>query len=431
MHNCKKPFFIFFLSLAVGAANAQAPSPFTRFGVGDINNNGMAQNQGMGGIGISNPSPWYINNQNPALLVFNRVFVFQGGMYYDKKTAFDGVNTQSFKGGNLNYLAIATPVVNGKWSTSIGLLPYSSVNYNLSFQSNVLGSPSNVMTTVQETGKGGITQFYWSNGVAINRYLSVGIKGSYLFSSVNIKDSNPIAGLTNYGSVLTRYSFNGLNLSTGLSFHKDSLFHKKYRLNIGLTYSMRSHLIVNKKLTTEIISNTGAVIDSTTIINNLNNRLVLPQNFGVGLSFGKVDRWTVGGDFTLLDYNTYVPFQSSFILGNQYSQAPDVPTAAYRAALGGEITPRVEDFTNYLNRVSYRIGAFYEKYPFLVNGNPVFDRGGTFGFSLPVGRISTIDIGVRIGKRGVVSKNTLEENYFRIYFGATFNDQWYIKRKFD
>jgi hypothetical protein len=69
--------------------------------------------------------------------------------------------------------------------------------------------------------------------------------------------------------------------------------------------------------------------------------------------------------------------------------------------------------------------------PYLVNGNPLEDIGGTFGFSLPVGRASTVDLGFKIGKRGVVPQSSIEENYFRMYFGITFNDQWFIKRKFD
>ncbi|MBS1487666.1 MAG: hypothetical protein JST43_08755 [Bacteroidetes bacterium] len=412
------------------AANGQASSPFSRLGVGDLNNNGLAQNEAMGGVGISNPNGWYINNMNPALLVFNRVFAFQGGMSYEKRSAFDGTNNQSFKGGNLNYLLMAFPVIGGRWSSSIGALPYSSVNYNFTYTDYVTGGPSLIPVKVQETGKGGITQFYWSNGVAINKYLSVGVKASYLFSSINIKDFNTVNGLTNYGALQSRYSFGGTNLTGGISFHKDSIFHKNYRLNIGAIYSLKSNVGVTHKVTTETIANTGAIIDSTTLF-NLSSKFYLPQTYGGGISLSKVDRWTVGADVAVSDYRKFVSFEEKFSDYNAFSQGLNTPTLGYRTALGGELTPRYEDFTNYFNRVTYRIGAFYEKLPFLVNSNPVFDRGGTFGISLPVGRISTIDIGVRIGKRGVASQNTLEENYFRLYFGATFNDQWFIKRKFD
>ncbi|MBS1489000.1 MAG: hypothetical protein JSS93_00560 [Bacteroidetes bacterium] len=431
MYNCNKRFpFIFLLLFAAWAANGQASSPFSRLGVGDINNNGLAQNQAMGGIGISNPSGWYINNVNPALLVYNRVFTFQGGMNYEKRTAFDGTSSQSFKGGNLNYLLMAFPVISGRWSSSMGLLPYSSVNYNFTYTDYVSGGPSLVPVKVQETGKGGITQFYWSNGVAINKFLSVGVKASYLFSSINIKDFNTVSGLTNYGALQSRYSFGGMNLSGGFSFHKDSIFHKNYRLNIGGFYALKSNVGVSHKVTTETIANNGAIIDSTTLF-NLSSKFYLPQTFGAGISFSKIDRWTFGTDVTITDYRNYVSFEQKFSDYNAYAQGLNTPTLGYRVAVGGEITPRYEDFTNYFSRVTYRVGVFYEKLPFIVNANPAYDRGGTFGFSLPVGRISTIDLGVRIGKRGVVTQNTLEENYFRIYFGATFNDQWFIKRKFD
>jgi len=60
----------------------------------------------------------------------------------------------------------------------------------------------------------------------------------------------------------------------------------------------------------------------------------------------------------------------------------------------------------------------------------VRDYGATFGLSIPAGR-SSLDIAAKFGKRGNVSTTLLEENYFRIFFGITFNDQWFIKRKFD
>jgi len=59
------------------------------------------------------------------------------------------------------------------------------------------------------------------------------------------------------------------------------------------------------------------------------------------------------------------------------------------------------------------------------------DFGINFGLSLPVARYSSLDLGVKLGKRGDINTNTVVENYFKIYFGVTFNDQWFIKRKFD
>lgn len=81
--------------------------------------------------------------------------------------------------------------------------------------------------------------------------------------------------------------------------------------------------------------------------------------------------------------------------------------------------------------MTYRTGVSIEESPYLINGKPLKDLGINFGLSLPVSRVSSLDLAVRWGKRGNVSDNTIEETYFKIYFGVTFNDQWFIKRRFD
>jgi hypothetical protein len=94
------------------------------------------------------------------------------------------------------------------------------------------------------------------------------------------------------------------------------------------------------------------------------------------------------------------------------------------------MTPDPFATENYLKVWTYRLGVSMEQAPFLANGKPVKDLGINFGFSLPAGR-SSLDFAFKYGKRGNKSDNLLEENYFKIYFGITFNDQWFIKRKFD
>ncbi len=81
--------------------------------------------------------------------------------------------------------------------------------------------------------------------------------------------------------------------------------------------------------------------------------------------------------------------------------------------------------------MTYRTGINYDNYPYLINGNMVKDFGVNFGFSMPVSRVSSLDFAFKAGKRGNLVDNTIEENYFKIYFGMTFNDQWFIKRRFD
>jgi hypothetical protein len=109
---------------------------------------------------------------------------------------------------------------------------------------------------------------------------------------------------------------------------------------------------------------------------------------------------------------------------------------SFEIALGGEVTP--DPFSDkWLKRLTYRAGLSYEKTPFLVQNpsnptkfNEVKDFGINFGLSVPAGR-SSLNMAFRVGKRGSVNETILEESYFKVYFGITFNDQWFIRRKFD
>jgi hypothetical protein len=349
---------------------------------------------------------------------------FQGGMQLEKKTLSDGTNSQSFQNGNMDYLVVAFPVKTNRWSTSIGLVPYSNVNFNLSYQDYANGTYQ--LVSYSETGKGGLNQFYWANGVKVNKYLSLGAKASYIFGSNVIQDYsfNPLAVAN--GGLYTQDSFNGVNFTGGAQLHFDSLFGTKQFLNLGAVGSLGSNISAQHITKIQSVSTAGRIVDSLTLSNQY-GKMHLPYNYGFGVSFGRTNIWTAGWDFTYLDYSKF-----DYRTNDDVRRFLGTPTVGYRTGVGFEITPQIDDFTNYLKRITYRIGASYEQAPMLVNSNYLIDKGATFGVSLPVNNISTIDIGVKVGKRGVVSQNLLEENYFRIYFGVTFNDRfWFIKRKFD
>ncbi len=426
LHN-KRVFLTLFTvsTLSFASFGQVSKSPFSTFGIGDLYGNSLAQNQGMGGLGLSNPSPWYINNQNPALLVFNYVTSVQAGLLLEKRTINDGSSSLKNTNGNLNYITMAFPVKPGKWTTSIGLMPYSSVNYKLSSLQSVNSNTSSTVLS-QETGSGGINQLYWSNGVLLHKNISVGVKATYLFSSIikeeiNLLNKGDNQIVTFYPSIYERNYVKDFALSGGFSYHKDSLFKKNYRLSVGVVYDAKSTLNTRNTLRIERRSFTGEIVDSTTIINNVPSTIVLPQSYGAGISFGRVNHWVAGADVTFLDYAQFRGFN-----GNNPST-----TMGLRSAIGLEIIPDPTSIGSYLKRMTYRTGVSYDRYPYLVNGNEVKDFGVNFGISLPVGQLSTIDLALKVGKRGNLTENTIDENYFKLYFGMTFNDRWFIKRKFD
>src|SRR3990170_4385517 len=102
----RKYFFILAsLFLAQQAQGQAARSPFTTFGIGEPYGNALVNTQGMGGIGVSQPQFWYLNNQNPALLVYNNLTVFEAGAMGESRTISSDTLSEKNISGNLNYLA--------------------------------------------------------------------------------------------------------------------------------------------------------------------------------------------------------------------------------------------------------------------------------------------------------------------------------------
>ena len=84
---------------------------------------------------------------------------------------------------------------------------------------------------------------------------------------------------------------------------------------------------------------------------------------------------------------------------------------------------------NYLNRIRYRIGAYYsDPYTKINNQEGAREYGASFGFGLPLFQSrSILNISGQYVKVSPKVKGMLEENYLRINIGLTFNDRWFMK----
>ena len=420
-----KYFFIGLCLLSASKVSGQAArSPYTSFGIGEPYGNALINQQGMAGVGVAQPEFWFINNQNPALLVYNSVYTgFQAGILAERRTITGDSLSETSKGGNMNYLVTAFPIIPFKWTTSIGLMPYSSVNYKMQYNEDIVNSSNEVSVT--EEGSGGLTQLYWSNGVRLTKGLSVGLKASYIFSSIVNTYENQLINSTepvNYLAAIEEKAYvKDFTFGTGVSFSKDSLFKQhRYRLSIGAVYNFATDLDAHRTDRLYRTTPIGDTTDVSILPSSTNGSYSIPYSLTAGIALSRGLDWTLATEFSYQDWSS---FQNIDRQNGGLEQS-------WRVALGGEITPDQFATENFFKRWTYRAGVSMEQDPFLANGRPVKDLGINFGFSLPAGR-SYLDFAFKYGKRGDKSENLLEENYFKIYFGITFNDQWFIKRKFD
>lgn len=396
-------------------------SPYSTFGIGEFYGNALTNTQGMGGAGVAHPQGWYVNNQNPALLVYNQMTVFHAGIVAEQRTITTDTLSEKTKGGNLNYLLTAFPVIRNRWTTSVSLSPYTSVRYNLTYTEQIGNSPD--MAQVIEKGSGGFTQLSWSNGVRLSSDLAIGLKATYLFSSINNDFSNRLLDSQqprNYYSVISERTYvNDFTFSAGFSFSKDSLFARnKYRLSFGAVYDFSTNIRARHRSTAYLSDAVGSQFQLDTLFTRRGS-ITLPPGATLGIALNR-GKWTIAADVSYYDWSKF----------RSVSADDEGLDKATKIAFGGEITPDgLSD--NFFKRVTYRAGFSYETFPYRdpETGNNVNDLGINLGLSLPTGR-SSLDLGFRYGKRG--NSNTyFEEEYFRVYFGITLNDQWFIRRRFD
>ena len=427
----KKYFFVFACILLSVKSLAQAPSPFSTFGIGEPYGNALVNTQGMGGTGVSQPQWWFLNNQNPALLVYNTLTVFEAGLVVEQRTIKDASKKEKVTGGNMNYLLTAFPVLparrpgeTNRWTTSIGLMPSTSVNYNLQYQEAISGSTEKVNIT--EQGSGGLSQLFWSNGVRLNDNFSVGVKASYIFSSVVNSYKNDLPASASPVGYIIAYEeqtyVRDFNFGWGGSFSKDSIGSKNLRFSVGAVANLGTDLNARRTIQFFRYDGSGTNPDSDTLA-DVKGKLHIPALLTAGVSLSRSLNWSLSTELSIQDWTKFQGFSSE----------DEGLAQSWRWSLGGEYTPNPYATENILKRITYRLGVTYEQTPYsapIANPQKVKDLGATFGFSLPTGR-SSIDMAFKFGKRGNKAENLIEESYFNIFLGITFNDQWFVKRKFD
>jgi hypothetical protein len=206
----------------------------------------------------------------------------------------------------------------------------------------------------------------------------------------------------------------------GLSFSQDSIGRRDdYRVSFGLTYGFATNLRTQRSLLIERRTQTTTPISADTLVETT-GQIAIPSSLTAGFSISRSTNWSAGIEYTAQNWSEYRG------ITDDYQQNLG---KAWRLSAGGEITPDGLSDKLY-KRITYRAGVLYENSPFLINNNELRDFGINFGFSIPTGR-SSLDLAFSTGKRGDRSKNVLEETYFKVYFGITFNDQWFVRRRFD
>ena len=432
-------FCVFGISLSMGQHNTN--SPYSRYGIGDLEGKGFGMNRAMGGIQAGLRSGLNINSGNPASYTSFSLqhFIFEVGLT-DKITQFTSGNSQeSHHSVNINYLACGFSITNW-WKTSFGIMPFSSVGYDIQHSSTSTSYNFGKRETYNYfKGSGGINQIYLGHAFRPFKNFSVGANVSYLFGTVendlissttwylSNRDLTPESALID-GSTVTnsrRAQVKDIMLNYGVqytfTFHKidftlGATFDNKKDLSTTFYNSIANSLTVSGNNVTSFYKN-----DTT------KSSITLPKNLGLGLTIN-TGKFLFGADY----------YQQDWTNAGYLGAASTNYTKSDRLSIGLQYIPSLVT-TNYWKAVSYRIGGHLtntnlqvQPQDALVAIQKIKDIGVSFGAQLAIPRSAAIvNLSVEMGKRGVNKYGLIEEKYAIVHLNFNLHEFWFIKAKFD
>ncbi|OJV35078.1 MAG: hypothetical protein BGO29_09670 [Bacteroidales bacterium 36-12] len=404
-------FLIFHSSVAQNNTN----SPYTRFGYGEIVDVNSSEQRAMGGVAIGMRNGSSINPSNPASysVVDSTTFMFDVGFtgLLSNFSAPNGRKT-SFN-SNLEYINMQLPIT--KWlGFSAGMLPYSFSGYNF-YDTDSIQIPDNSSTdtyakyTRGYNGSGGISQIYSGFGVKFLKHFSVGVNAYYMFGNVNNTRT---------------LTFDTESFSASQSIQDNVISVNSFRLRYGLQYFQT--LKENHDLSIGVIFENKSPLNGQFIQYNVaipsdtityNQAFETPLTIGTGVNYLYNNKLSLSADFMLQQWNKALFFGKTDSLSNRT-----------KIALGAEYIPNPRG-NKYTDRIRYRVGLNLSDPYYKINGNNLNKNFGiSFGIGLPLRTSSTmVNAAIEYGKVG--EKSLFREDYFKLTFNATFNENWFFKRK--
>jgi hypothetical protein len=413
-----KRFFIivFILFSVITTAQERTSSPYSFYGLGLNTFRGTVENKSMGGLSIYSDSI-HVNLRNPAGLGRLRLTTYTVGLSNTSEEIKSENESATASTSSLDYLAVGIPT--GKLGFAFGLLPYSSVGYNISDMDEAAGTASRF------SGKGGLNRVFFAAGYAITPNLNLGADASYNFGNIQNK-SIFIQENVQFGSrEINRSDLSGFTYKIGLDYER--MLNDELQLKFGAHYTPEATLTSENRseLATLLLGSDGEEITvDTRNISVPDTDFVLPSSLSIGAGIGKPKKWFIGAEYISTGEGD-LSNRAFAIEGASYKQS-----AKYQ--VGGFFIPNYNSLTSYFNRIVYRGGFHVEETGLQLNGESVNEFGIAFGLGLPAGRMLTnINLGFEYGQRGTTSSGLIQENFFNAMISLSLNDRWFIKRRFE
>ena len=422
-------FLILIILLSFSELKAQrfTTSPYSRYGIGDIFSGATGHNIAMGGAGIAESTPYFLNTVNPAAntdLLLQR-FVFDVGFDVKYTKTESEVQNQKNSTATFRYFAGGF-AVKPWWSFTFGVSPYSAVGYYCKDTMTVSAGGYERKYVEVFQGKGGLSEVSLGTAFKFLKMFSVGIKGKYVFGDI-VREDSLSTFVSDYSSksvfkneeIIRGFTSDfGFLAQKSFTSKKDSS--KKFlKLAAGIYFSGDAKLNTRSQLL--MVSRNSLVGSTDTIANDTlyDGKITIPKSFGIGISAEFFEQLRINMDYRFQDWTNFeMPVEknaSCFKENKYYGMGIQYVNAKYSS--------------RYYKTINYRFGIHKCDTYLKLNGYDIQEKGISFGLGFPI-RTLLLNVSCDFGTRGTTDGGLYKEKYFLMHFNVTAHDIWFVKRKF-
>jgi len=378
-------------------------SPFSMFGIGEIEKRTFGRTAGMGDVGIGFQAENFLNRHNPASLsgIDTLRFIIDVSVALkisDFVTASDNNRTTNF---SFKSLAAGLRVTKG-WTSSVGLSPFSNVGYSMKDRQHVHGTFDSYKE-VMFSGNGGINKFYWANAYEIFKGFSLGITSSYIFGNITHNEDTDIF------SISTTHNVSKILFDFGAQYKH--WFGKHTNITLGGIYANKTEYSIQRSH----IVNSYMQLERNERLSDVHS--YFPETYGAGFSVfrnKKNAEWIFAADYK---------FQNWSADNSKYEKMSYSDSHIYSAGI--QFTPNTKRPENYFHVVRYQLGFCYDRSYLNVGGYQVEDYSISAGLRFPFRNSSYVNISANLGETQIGKRGT--ERYVLFTMNMSLIDRWFAK----
>lgn len=392
-------------------------SPYSGFGIGELQLSSGGQNMGMGQTGIALRDRLFLNTTNPAAMTAlePEEFLLDFGMSFKYTQLKNATKSVDVNNGNISWIQLGFPI-SKKFFGGFSLNPKSSVGYKI-YTKKTLDGTADFYPAIYE-GTGGLSEAAATVAYKFNDNISLGAKAGYLWGNVvrTTYQDLTVSSIIYTMSLEEKNHYSGayLNLGTQLILPLSA----KNTLTLGAIMGISSKLNSNVSATLTKTYDTASEVIYNNVKTSGNSRL--PMDIGAGIAYTFGSAFTTTFDFKHCNWEkALLPLNAHDFVANN----------SYRA--GMEFILK-DNPGNYRQVVKYRLGYRYETGYLKLYNNYIHERALTFGIGFPLRKSRNYsNISVEMAKSGTLKANLVQEKYIKLICSFNLWENMFVKRKFD